>query len=1189
MRILAAVLIIFGLSFSPCHAADVQDLINEGMGAYKAGDFKQSGALLRQAGDELFKAKNPQAAAIWGNAAIALMRAGDYAEAAELYERILVQKNPPKEKLQQYYKNLVECRKQLKQPALRAAAIEKMIKALPKMDAAQRAEVLAQQGDTYRALELYRPAADAYGKALKALPKDSDEEKRARLLGALGQSQKYAGDYAAAGKTLAEARALAEKLGVDLTIAEAISNLGILNLEQGDYPKAIEYFKAALDIERKASLRLNEGSDLNNMAMAQRGAGFYPAAMALLNDAITAAKETGNLKGEGFATMNRGRGYRISGQLDEARADYNTAMELFAKAGVKEGQGAALLGAGRLDEFEGKPSEALAKYEKALALFESVDMPRWEAAALLCLGGLYQKASQPKRKTRDLVFDEEDDDGGADQGKAGPAAPAARAGQSAPAAPAMPSGAESLAKAKECFTKALKLAEMIGSREMIWEAQQGLGYADFREGKLDSALALYQSAINGISKMRVTVEDALNSGDFLAGREDLYGGAIQVCSALYDRTKEKKYLDLITRYNETLQNEIRKASAATANLKYQDPAKQRSFELAKALAVKRDMAHKAIPVVKELPEGAGAEEKRQHELAAMARKEQELIAAKADKEAEKAVAEFRKNYPNDAHLFDANLDSRVNLDSIQKTLKADQAALLYTSLPDKLLITAVTRDGISHYSGDVGKNELKKAIIDDFVIGYIHKGFKINHANNDPGGQKTYYDKSTRILKKLHAILIAPAAKDLEGKTRLYVVNDGFLSQIPFSMLVSGDKGSRPEYLIEKYEIANLRPSIVEKAMASKKTNGKIKRMLAVANPENKNFNMGFLEGTVKEVSSANINLDNGDSENKDIALTPRYDDEKNPVVENELQTKLFPRFKHITDTAPTEKWLYEKLGIGKEGASVAKGKQPENGYEIMYFATHGQAQSDTYTKLADLAKRAESKEKARMTLESSDVQSMIRMRDERLNTKTPLNGFLYLSSDPKQPPIVDKEGKRTDYMPPPEEDGLLTIGEIMGMPDNIFKDTRYVLLSACNAAVTYVPYALAAEEGAEVATIEESTYLDPAVVEKDLSALGMRPDLDQATFVESFMRHGVNNVYASYWQLDDEAGGIIMSKFWEEIGKRADNPDMVAALAEAQRDYLRKTDNNEITRMDDAKGRKKVPANPAQPYYWAPGGMFGI
>ncbi|MDE5832637.1 MAG: hypothetical protein K2H64_06580 [Desulfovibrio sp.] len=114
------------------------------------------------------------------------MKAEDYQAAADLYEQILSQKNPPKEKLQQFYNNLSVCRANLKQPALRLATIDRMLKAVPKLPAAELAEIYARQGDAYRSLELYGPAATAYDKALHALPKGAEKEQRALLLAAAG-------------------------------------------------------------------------------------------------------------------------------------------------------------------------------------------------------------------------------------------------------------------------------------------------------------------------------------------------------------------------------------------------------------------------------------------------------------------------------------------------------------------------------------------------------------------------------------------------------------------------------------------------------------------------------------------------------------------------------------------------------------------------------------------------------------------------------------------------------------------------------------------------------------------------------------------------------------------------------------------------------------------------------------------
>lgn len=1128
MRALAALPVLLLLSAVWASAATFEETYQQAQAAYKAGDFAKAGALFVQAGDELQKKKDPRAGLLWGNGAIALMKARDYAAAADIYERILGTKNPPREKLQQYYSNLVLCRAELNQRALEIEAIDRMLKAIPKLAPADLAEVYARQGDAYRALELYGPAAGAYDKAAHVLPRDARPEQRARIFNALGLCQGNMGDYANAEKNLTEARALAATLGEDLTMAESDSNLGILHWERGDYPEAMKLLTAALERETAGDMRAKQGVEKNNIGLVHLAAGNHARAMDHFEDSLALAREATDTRGEAIATVNKALVNRIAGQLNEARSDYKTAGALFDKAGFQEGQATTLLGVGKMAELEDKNyAQALENYLNALKIYEKLDLPRWQAVALLQLGGLHRRVATPERRTtRDLVFDEE------------------------PTVPDMPRD-EALAKSRDYYSKSLALGEKLSTREVIWKAHQGLGFLDFQEGRLEPAFEHYQKAIDLVSRLFVSLEDVQLLGEFMADKEDLYNEAQELCAALYDKTKDKKYLDLQMRYADTLRNEVQKAATALLQLNFEDKNKQKLYEQLQKLGRANARAAKAIPVVKELPADADANARAAHKLTEKAAADQKARVQKLDGEYNKLLSEWKKQYPGDALIFDATAE-RVNISAIQKQLKPDQAAIQYISLPDKLLITVIKQKDVQNFSVDAGTEQLKKLIMDDIVTEYIHKGFKLNRVTKEANGNQKYFDSSTKTLSSLYEALIKPVESALAGVNRLYIIADGYLSQIPFTILVCGEGEDKlPIYLVERYEVANIRPSFIS-ALETPKAAGKIKKMLAVANPDNKNFPMGFLPGTIEEVKAANEALRGNESDDKDIALEHfDYDDNDEIKDISDSIKEKFPKIDSIIATKPTETWLREHLG--------------KNKYEILYFATHGQTQSDTYTKIANGVKKG--------LLEKNETLRTVKaMRDKNLAENTPFNGFIYLSSLDEDK-VLDANGQPSEKDIPRERDGLLTIGEILNLDDMALGDTKYVLLSACNSAVSLIPYSIANK-------YDEKEFFDPKLVERDLRKLGLLPGVDQATFVESFMRRGVQNVFATYWQLEDKPAGEIMSNFWGNVVAQGDNPDLVAAYSDAQRKYL---EAKKKTSRDSGTPDKQL-----QPYMWGAGGIFG-
>ena len=437
------------------------------------------------------------------------------------------------------------------------------------------------------------------------------------------------------------------------------------------------------------------------------------------------------------------------------------------------------------------------------------------------------------------------------------------------------------------------------------------------------------------------------------------------------------------------------------------------------------------------------------------------------------------------------------------------------------------------------------------MVGYIEKGYGRAHYatnrpyKNDPAKYtgidyaQEEFEKVNKILSQLYGYLIKPIEDFIKEKNRIYVINDGYLASVPYACLVSKiDSNGSPTYLVEDHDIAYLRPSFVN-ALAKKNVKGKIKKILAVGNAENKNFQMGLLEGSISEISKADENLNVG-GDKKDIALEVKYDG----MSQEQAETQFKSDFKSMTNLPPrpTELWLREQLS--------------KSNYEILYFATHGMP----YSNVVSTVKGAMNKVKKG----NNSFLPYVKIAESNLKSKSPLNGFLYLSSE---------EGDNIlKSQIPEEQDGLLTLKDIMQLKDKDFINTKFVVLSACNTAVTFVP-AYIAENGDD-----DITLFNEKDTEKELKDQGWIPGVDQVSFVETFMKKGVNDVYGNLWFADDEASSVLMSKFVEYLVAQKDKPDAVAALNDAQRFYIKGAKNKEI----------KFNNYPLHPYYWALAAMFG-
>ena len=130
------------------------------------------------------------------------------------------------------------------------------------------------------------------------------------------------------------------------------------------------------------------------------------------------------------------------------------------------------------------------------------------------LGQLYQKIATTQRKTRDLVFEDDEPQGVSLSPK------------------------DALAKSKDYYTRAKTLAEATGRKEMIWSSLHGLAFVERENKTLRAALDHYTRAIDTVLSMKGTEENTDLLLEFLRDKDDLFAEAMGVCAVLYEQTKD---------------------------------------------------------------------------------------------------------------------------------------------------------------------------------------------------------------------------------------------------------------------------------------------------------------------------------------------------------------------------------------------------------------------------------------------------------------------------------------------------------------------------------------------------------------------------------------------------------------------------------------------------------------------------
>jgi len=888
--------------------------LQQAQAAYQQQKYQDAIQLFSQVAQMLIASKQIQKAQsiLHNEAIVRISKLSDFEGAAKAYELAFSLPGKPDPAVQpNMLINLALCYGKLKMPSLKTQTIEKLLASNPKLPPADLLDMYASLGDAYKELELYNLAGINFLKANSLLEKTPNPAAQGKVLTALGLCQGYIGNYRLALENLEKASKMAVASGQAQTQVDSTSNLGILNMEMGDYDQALKLLNAALDLSKTNKLRRNEGVDKNNVGLTYRYMGKYPQAKEAIDESLAIAREVGNKRDEAIALENRAVIFRLIGRLSEARADSRSALTLWDSLGFQEGRASTLINIGKISQQEDRDLEAaLISYKEALDIFTRLNLPHYKARVMIFIADLYKTSAAPMRKTRDLVFDDEPT-----KIKIDPA--------------------QAIQEAKRLNSEALAIAEKLGARGLIWSAQHGLGYCLFKEGRLEEALGYYAKAIDMVTKMNVSLSSVEQLGEYMAGREDLYTEAMEVCFALYQKTKDKKYSTLQMTYDETLRNEVQRASAALMQMKYEDPQKDTLYNKLQELGKQQEKARSTVPLIVAAPPAATQEEKSRAALKIDESSKQTANVQKLEQDYKKTLEEWTKKYPADKNVFDSS--ARVDQAEIQKSLKPDQAFIQYLPMTEKMLIVVITSSEIHPVTIDIPVSKINDSIKNDFLAKYI-EGYGRGANSNDASEFKIVCD----LLSTYADWFIRPIESFINGKRRLYIATNGFVSQIPFCALVVSTEKGTPTFLIENFEISYLRPSFI-KGGGDVSTKKPSKDILAVGNPKNDYSGLGNLPGAEREVSSAVQSFKNRDWEIK-----------KNG----------------------TEKWFSSKLR--------------EASYGIIYMATHGMPYSDVYISwycnLENTIKDFSDRQKA-------NIYKSREYHQGQLSSNSPLNGYLLLAN----------------------------------------------------------------------------------------------------------------------------------------------------------------------------------------------------
>lgn len=645
------------------------------------------------------------------------------------------------------------------------------------------------------------------------------------LRGASGLKQALAADTWAEG--------LAQKLGDPVAIFEATFNLGLVLNYQGKGEESIETTKRSLAIAQALNDKGRMGLALRLLGVTSDQMGDFDAALAHYSNAMAMFTAAADKKGMASLYTNMGVSYERQGKYILALESLRKGLELNEALEDKRGMSLAMGNIGHVyDQLNDYP-EALFWYRKALVIFQEQKAQGAIATALQNIGEIYRMQNEYAQALdyyqKALSLDEELDN------KSGAAAALSSIGM-------LYSDQGEYRKSLDYFQKSLNIREEIRAKVGVAQSLHNLGKSHFYLGdyaealKLDDRATAMAKAIGEpeiVWYSRTTAGMTLRAlGQFEQANQAL-SEAISTVEGMraeaFAGEEEQRlfFTERIAPYQEMVGLLVAQKHTGEALL-YAEQAKGRML-----LDV---LQEGKVPITKAMTTTERErEEQLETQLMALNKQMQRASSAKKDpaefaklkerlEEARLTYSDFRTN------LYTAHPELRVHrgqvkpitLEEAARLLPDAQTAILEFTVGEREthLFSLTTKEGdapsldLRAYSIRIKADDLEKKV----------KKFRQQVAERDlafGSGARELYEQ-----------LIKPAEAQLRGKTKLLIVPDLCLWDMPFQVL----QPSRGHYMVEDSAIAYAPSLTVLREMTSlggekRLQHSKAPRLLAMGNP----------------------------------------------------------------------------------------------------------------------------------------------------------------------------------------------------------------------------------------------------------------------------------------------------------------------------------------------------------------------
>jgi CHAT domain-containing protein/tetratricopeptide (TPR) repeat protein len=576
---------------------------------------------------------------------------------------------------------------------------------------------------------------------------------------------------------------IAERLNDKKRIAASLNDIGLVLKDQGDYEAALDYARRAAAICEE--LKHPDLADAyNTMGIVFRLQGNYQEASDSYRKALRIYEGQGDKRSIAIASFNLGNVYASLGNQRLALEQYTKSLEISKELGIQLGMAYNTDAFGHVYEAQGDYDLALSYYQQSLALKEKAANQREVATTLMNLGVLYQDMTKPalareyldkalkvKEASGDkagvadiqgnygLMLRQEGDYAGALEHDRASIALGEALGNKSILADALTEMARSYyaqkeySQALEAGRRATEIARQIGATGILWRSTDVTALALAKSGQTEAARASLAESIAAVEELR----------------NQAAGGEEERASFLAGKTEPYKHLVQLLISQNKLDEALATAERAKARVLL-DVMRSGRVRIDKAMtAPENDQEHKLVSRLASLNVQLAAERAKPAANAAR------LAQLNAD------LDQARLDYRGfQTALYAAHPELQVERGDSPPIPLAQTAALL----PDPgtaLLEFAVTDEAAYLFVATKG-TKAGSPQLTAYTLAVTAKelaarvdGFRKQLATRDPD-----YGKSAH---ELYRTLLRPARAALAGKTRLVIVPDGPLWELPFQAL----------------------------------------------------------------------------------------------------------------------------------------------------------------------------------------------------------------------------------------------------------------------------------------------------------------------------------------------------------------------------------------------------------------------